>query len=64
MGSPHSRSFSSFWGSWSAGGGYQLFPLSFLAFAAEARWRELSLDSRDGLELAAGLSIRFGGRRR
>ena len=61
MGSPSSESFSSLWGSWSLGAGYQLRPASFLGFGAEARWRELSLDSRDGLELAAGLSIRFGG---
>jgi hypothetical protein len=61
MGSPESRDFSSVWGSWSAGAGYELFPASFLAFGAEARWRELSLDHRDGLEVAAGLSIRLGG---
>jgi hypothetical protein len=61
MGSPKSGDFSSVWGSWSAGAGYELFPASFLAFGAEARWRELSLDHRDGLEVAAGLSIRFGG---
>lgn len=61
LGSPHSWSFSSFWGSWSAGAGYELFPLSFLAFTAEARWREISLDAREGLQLSAGLSIRFGG---
>ena len=62
MGSPTSNDFSSLWGSWSAGAGYQVLPLSFLSFGAEARWRELSLDHRDGLEVAAGLSIRFGGR--
>jgi NlpC/P60 family len=62
MGSPESRDFSNVWGSWSAGAGYELFPASFLAFGAEARWRELSLDRRDGLEVAAGFSIRFGGR--
>jgi hypothetical protein len=61
MGSPQSSGFSKVWGSWSAGAGYQLFPASFLAFGAEARWRELSLDHRDGLEVAAGLSIRLGG---
>lgn len=61
MGSPHSTEFSSVWGSWSAGVGYEVFPVSVLAFGAEARWRELSLDHRDGLEVAAGLSIRFGG---
>jgi cell wall-associated NlpC family hydrolase len=61
LGSPNSQSFSSFWGSWSAGGGYQLFPLAGLAFTAEARWREISLDARNGLELSAGLSIGIGG---
>ncbi|MGH7580935.1 MAG: C40 family peptidase [Gemmatimonadales bacterium] len=61
MGSPTSGEFSSLWGSWSAGAGYELFPTSFLAFGAEARWRELSLDRRNGVEVAAGLSIRFGG---
>jgi len=61
MGSPQSGDFSSMWGSWSAGAGYELFPASFLAFGAEARWLELSLDHRDGLEVTAGLSIRFGG---
>jgi cell wall-associated NlpC family hydrolase len=61
VGSPQNTEFSSLWGSWSAGAGYQLFPASFLAFGAEARWRELSLDRRDGLEVTAGLSIRFGG---
>ena len=61
LGSPQSTDFSSVWGSWSAGAGYELLPTSFLAFGAEARWRELSLDHRSGLEVAAGLSIRFGG---
>ena len=64
MGSPRSGEFSSLWGSWSAGAGYELYPTSFLGFGAEARWRELSLDHRDGLEVTAGLSIRLGGRRR
>ncbi len=61
IGSPGSMSFSSYWGSWSAGAGYQLFPLAGLAFTAEARWREVSLDSREGVELSAGLSIGVGG---
>jgi len=63
LGSPHSTSFSSFWGSWSGGVGYQLFPASALAFGAEVRWREMSLDARDGVELSAGLSLRLGGGR-
>ncbi len=61
MGSSQSSDFSRVWGSWSAGAGYELFPASFLAFGAEARWRELTLDHRDGLEVAAGISIRFAG---
>ncbi len=61
MGSAHSSDYSSVWGSWSAGVGYELFPTSFLAFGVETRWREMSIDRRDGLELAAGLSFRFGG---
>ena len=61
MGSPHSRSFSSTWTSWSAGLGYELQPASFLRVGVESRWRELSLDNRDGMELAAGLSFSFGG---
>ena len=62
MGSTSGDDFSDAWGSWSVGGGYQLLPASFLSFAAEARWRELSLDAREGLEMMAGLSIRFGSR--
>jgi cell wall-associated NlpC family hydrolase len=61
MGSPHSRSFSSTWTSWSAGLGYELQPASFLRVGLESRWREMSLDNRDGMELAAGLSFSFGG---
>jgi hypothetical protein len=61
MGSSSSNELSDSWGSWSVGAGYQLLPVSFLAFGAEARWRELSLGGREGLEMAAGLSIRFGG---
>jgi hypothetical protein len=30
MGSPQSGDFNTFWGSWSAGAGYELFPVSFL----------------------------------
>jgi cell wall-associated NlpC family hydrolase len=61
LGSPHDHSFSSFWGSWSGGAGYQLFPASALAVGAEARWRKMSLDARDGLEVSAGIRVRFGG---
>jgi cell wall-associated NlpC family hydrolase/opacity protein-like surface antigen len=64
MGSPHSRSFSSTWTSWSAGLGYELAPASFLKVGFEGRWREISLDRRDGWELSAGLSIGLGGGRK
>jgi cell wall-associated NlpC family hydrolase len=63
MGSPHAQSFSSIWTSWSAGGGYELVPASFLRVGLEARWREISLDRRKGLELAAGISLNLGGGR-
>jgi NlpC/P60 family len=49
------------WGSWSAGVGYDLFPLSFLSVGADARWRELSPGSRDGAELAIGFALHLGG---
>jgi hypothetical protein len=62
MGSTSTDELTDGWGSWSIGAGYQLLPASFLSFGAEGRWRELSLDARDGLEMAAGLSLRFGGR--
>jgi cell wall-associated NlpC family hydrolase len=52
------------WGSWSAGAGYQLVPLSFLAVSAEARWRELTPNAREGLEVSIRLGGVFGGRRR
>ena len=61
MGSPHSRSFSSLWTSWSAGAGYELAPASFLRFGLEGRWREISLDRRTGFELAAGFALNLGG---
>jgi len=62
MGSPLSDEFSDTWGSWSVGAGYQVLPVSFLSFGAETRWRQMSLDARQGIEVTAGLSIRFGGR--
>jgi NlpC/P60 family len=64
LGSPRSSSFSSTWTSWSAGAGYELVPASFLRFGVEGRWREISLDRRDGFELAAGLSLSLGGGRK
>lgn len=60
LGSESSFSFSNLWGSWSAGAGYDVFPLSFLSFGAEGRWRELSLGTREGFELAVGLALHIG----
>ena len=61
LGSESSNGFSDPWGSWSLGSGYDLFPLSFLSFGAEARWREVSLGGRGGPELAIGLAVQLGG---
>jgi cell wall-associated NlpC family hydrolase len=61
MGSESSNSFSDPWGSWSAGVGYDLFPLDFLSVGAEARWREISLGGRDGVELVLGLGLHVSG---
>jgi hypothetical protein len=60
LGSETSNSFSDPWGSWSAGVGYDLFPLDFLSVGAEGRWRELSLGGRDGAEVALGIAVHLG----
>ena len=51
------------WGSWSAGLGYEVFPLNFLTAAFEGRWRDISPGDRSGIELGVRLGIRWGGRR-
>jgi hypothetical protein len=61
LGSESANNFSQAWGSWSAGVGYDLFPLSFLSVGAEARWRELSVGGRQGPEIAIGLALHLGG---
>jgi cell wall-associated NlpC family hydrolase len=45
-----------FWGSWSAGGGYEFFPLGGLSIAVEARYRVVSVVPQRGAEV----SIRIG----
>lgn len=62
FGSESGSGLSDPWGSWSAGAGYDLFPISFLSIGAEGRWRELSLGGRDGLEVAVGMSLHLGRR--
>jgi NlpC/P60 family len=60
MGSETSNSLSDPWGSWSAGVGYDLFPLDFLSVGGELRWREISLGGRDGAELGLGIALHLG----
>lgn len=60
LGSEGSNSFSRLWGSWSAGAGYDLLPVSFMSIGAEGRWRELSLSGRQGVQLALGLGLHVG----
>lgn len=60
LGSERSNSFSDLWGSWSAGAGYDLFPVSFMSIGAQGRWRGLSLNGEQGVELALGLALHLG----
>jgi cell wall-associated NlpC family hydrolase len=60
LGSDSTSSFSTLWGSWSAGAGYDVFPMSFLSVGVEGRWRELTVAGRSGFELAAGVGIHIG----
>jgi hypothetical protein len=63
LGSEKSNNLTDLWGSWSAGAGYDVFPLSFVSLGAEGRWRQLSLGRRNGLEVALGLAFHVGGPR-
>ncbi|MEO8088778.1 MAG: C40 family peptidase [Gemmatimonadales bacterium] len=60
LGSESSNSFSDLWGSWSAGAGYDLFPVSFMSIGAEGRWRGISLTGEQGVELALGVAVHLG----
>ena len=60
LGSGSSDDFSDFWGSWSAGAGYDVFPVSFMSIGAEGRWRGMSLTGEQGVELSLGMAIHLG----
>jgi hypothetical protein len=60
LGSESSNEFSRLWGSWSAGAGYDLLPVSFMSVGAEGRWQELSLSGRQGVQLTFGLAFHLG----
>ncbi|HSM17215.1 MAG TPA: hypothetical protein VK845_09525, partial [Gemmatimonadales bacterium] len=49
------------WASWSAGLGYEVFPLPFLTAALEGRYRNLTPGSHSGVELGVRLGVRWGG---
>lgn len=52
-----------FWGSWSAGLGYELRPAGPFSLGAEGRWRELHfVHDRSGVEFALRVGLEFGGR--
>lgn len=52
----------SWWHSWSAGIGYELFPLASLSISAEGRYREIRPAARSGPELAIRIGTAFGAR--
>lgn len=52
----------SWWHSWSAGIGYELFPLASLSLSAEGRYREIQPAARAGPELAIRIGTAFGAR--
>jgi hypothetical protein len=62
LGSDSTTNFSTAWGSWSAGAGYDVFPASFLSLGVEGRWREMTVAQRNGFELAAGIGFHMGRR--
>lgn len=57
LGSESSDDLSELWGSWSAGVGYDVFPVSFMSIGAQGGYRQLSLGRRDGFEFALGLAL-------
>lgn len=58
------RGSETFWGSWSAGIGYELFPLHGLSLAAEGRYRAIGPGNFDGVEVGFRLGLDRGSRGR
>ena len=52
-----------FWGSWSVGAGYELFPFRGLAAALEGRYRAFGPDARNALEVGIRLGLDRGSHR-
>jgi len=57
------RGEDTFWGSWSAGLGYEFFPLGGLSVAAEGRYRSIGPGGYRGVELGLRLGLDRGSRR-
>jgi cell wall-associated NlpC family hydrolase len=57
------RGDNSFWGSWSAGVGYELFPVGGVSFALEGRYRHVGPGDFGGVQLGARLGLSGGGGR-
>jgi cell wall-associated NlpC family hydrolase len=57
------RGSDTFWGSWSAGLGYELFPFGGLSVAAEGRYRNISPGGYHGIEIGLRLGLDRGSRR-
>ncbi len=51
------RGKETFWGSWSAGLGYEVFPLKGLSLAAEGRYRAVGPGGFDGVEIGIRLGL-------
>lgn len=54
------RDAQDFWGSWSAGLGYELQPFNFFSLSAETRWREVSGTGRGGMQFGLAAGFRWG----
>jgi cell wall-associated NlpC family hydrolase len=62
-GGVETRGSKSFWTSWSAGLGYELFPIRGLSLAAEGRYRHIGPGDYHGVEVGLRLGLDRGSRR-